>query len=353
MLTEDMALTYSDPNSCFIHGDQTGKQPVAKNWSYYKKNWVTGHPSKSEAVWNDLDHLPPSRHHLVARPDLAMTAAVRILKRAEQEEVLAIQERQRVQARRQERLNALRRRHVGQHIAMQQLGVGPRYSYDFGELLFQQAHAAHAAREAQQQGAMAHDDEHGFADGSSSDVSAQMSYEAYAGSPSEQSAHAASTHASGASFSGGHTFGGHAAGAVRPHSMGSSRSMASLRGSMSCAELRKPPSATQVQGMQGLLLPRYPPKPEPQVEWDVVLRPRPTSSAMASVNARTQHGRGRAGASQLSSTRSLHTQSDSTLVGREGLGSAFSTRQHNRPSKTLPLQEQRRAAPQIPIMAFK
>eukprot|EP00965_Chrysotila_dentata_P062220 2061301-Pleurochrysis_carterae.AAC.2 len=78
------------------------------------------------------------------------------------------QERQRVQARRQERLNALRRRHVGQHIAMQQLGVGPRYSYDFGELLFQQAHAAHAAREAQQQGAMAHDDEHGFADGSSS-----------------------------------------------------------------------------------------------------------------------------------------------------------------------------------------
>lgn len=62
--------------SSFLSGEDTGREPIPKNWSYYKR---------VGSIWNDIDHVPPSRRRLFLRPDLDERAAQMIGKRHQQE----------------------------------------------------------------------------------------------------------------------------------------------------------------------------------------------------------------------------------------------------------------------------
>lgn len=83
----------------------------------------SGKPNISEALWNDLDHLPPARHYFVVRPDLAMDAMQRMLRTAAVEQEKEIAEHERRQEARQERLRMLRERHLLRNAEQAKLGL--------------------------------------------------------------------------------------------------------------------------------------------------------------------------------------------------------------------------------------
>jgi hypothetical protein len=68
------------PRTAIIGTSHSGREPLKKNWSYYKR---TG------SAWEDLDHVPPARLKHFVRPDLGLKAAQAIGRRYEQEQVLA------------------------------------------------------------------------------------------------------------------------------------------------------------------------------------------------------------------------------------------------------------------------
>ena len=123
-----------DPKMSFT--TDTGAQ--LKNLSYYKRSWTTGKPYSTSAIWNDYDHIPPSRRRALVRPDLAVGAMKHILQRTEEDEMKELRRVQSLQDRRQERLADLRRRHEAQAKAQARLGT-PRRHDSFGELLRQRA----------------------------------------------------------------------------------------------------------------------------------------------------------------------------------------------------------------------
>ena len=77
-----MEIQYSvrRPRTAIIGTVHTGREPLKKNWSYYKS---TG------SAWDDLDHVPPARLKHFVRPDLGLKAAQAIGRRYEQEQALA------------------------------------------------------------------------------------------------------------------------------------------------------------------------------------------------------------------------------------------------------------------------
>jgi len=123
-----------DPKMSFT--TDTGAQ--LKNLSYYKRSWTTGKPYSTSAIWNDYDHIPPSRRRALVRPDLAVGAMKHILQRTEEDEMKELRRVQSLQDRRQERLADLRRRHEQSAKAQARLGT-PRRHDSFGELLRQRA----------------------------------------------------------------------------------------------------------------------------------------------------------------------------------------------------------------------
>ena len=126
-----MASSYVDPSTDITGGAETGREPLAKTASYYRRSWSTGSPFSSEPAWKDLAHAPPSRRELIARPDLALVAMRRILGRVEGElaHEAAIREHQRLQ--REDRLIQIRARHSSRHEAQMKIGVvPPRHVYN-------------------------------------------------------------------------------------------------------------------------------------------------------------------------------------------------------------------------------
>ena len=123
--------TYVDPSTDITGGSETGREPLAKTASYYRRSWSTGSPFKTTPAWNDLSHAPPSRRELIARPDLALVAMRRILGRVEGElaQEAAMREQQRLQ--REDRLVQIRARHLTRYEAQKKIGVvPPQHMYD-------------------------------------------------------------------------------------------------------------------------------------------------------------------------------------------------------------------------------
>lgn len=82
MAAPPISLQFSErrPRTAFIETPHTGKAPLKKNWSFYKR---TG------SVWEDWDHVPPARLALFSRPDLGLKAAQAINTHYEREKALA------------------------------------------------------------------------------------------------------------------------------------------------------------------------------------------------------------------------------------------------------------------------
>jgi len=118
-----------------VEGAETGSLPATKSWSYYKHSWTDGHPFKREASWEALDHVPPSRRDLVARPDLALSAMSRILTKVgaeievEQKLLTSQQEKRLLQ------MAKLKASHAQRHEAQRRLGVPGHSNKSFDALL--------------------------------------------------------------------------------------------------------------------------------------------------------------------------------------------------------------------------
>lgn len=127
-LTYDMMeahQTWVDPDTDITVGAETGREPLAKTASYYKRNWTTGKPYSAMPIWGDLSHLPPSRRELIARPDLALVAMRRILTKLEGELLEEAEATERLRLKREDRLARIRQRHADRHEAQRQLGIEP------------------------------------------------------------------------------------------------------------------------------------------------------------------------------------------------------------------------------------
>lgn len=197
-----------------------------KNVSYYKRNWKSGAPLSSIPYWLDMDHIPPHKREFVLRPDLALGAMQAILGRIEKEELQELARRQALQDKRQEQLARTRQRHMLRHQAQQRIGAMGGPSHDF-------------ARASQARLAASRPDLMASAPSLASEPEASPADEMDAmESPSAES--------------------------LPPSTPGlklsaSMQTLARLANTdRSISELKKPPTATMYDGMQGLCVPRFP-----------------------------------------------------------------------------------------------
>ena len=85
-------------------------------------------------VWADIDHVPPARHAVSGiRPDLALIAMERILKRTAEEEQAKIETAERRQQARLAEIAAMRRRHI--KVLESERALGLRHSASYVERL--------------------------------------------------------------------------------------------------------------------------------------------------------------------------------------------------------------------------
>ena len=117
--------TWVDPSTDVVGGAETGREPLAKTASYYRRSWSAGTPFSSQPSWGDLSHVPPSRRELVARPDLALVAMRRILGRVESELAQEAEHKERQRIKREDRLEKIRARHGARHEFQRKIGVVP------------------------------------------------------------------------------------------------------------------------------------------------------------------------------------------------------------------------------------
>ena len=121
----DAPQTWVNPDTDVTVGAETGREPLAKTASYYKRNWCEGKPYSVMPTWADLSHVPPSRRELIARPDLALAAMRRILTKVESELVEEAENKERLRMKREDRLARIRQRHVERHEAQRKIGIEP------------------------------------------------------------------------------------------------------------------------------------------------------------------------------------------------------------------------------------
>ena len=242
-----LGYSLTDPSTDF-----TVPPHQIKNVSYYKRNWKSGAPLSSIPYWLDMDHIPPHKREFVLRPDLALGAMQAILGRIETEELQELARRQALQDKRQEQLARTRQRHMLRHQAQQRIGAMGGSSHNF-------ARASQARLTASQPDLMA------------SAPSFEPEPEA---SPADEMAAFESPSAASLPPS--------------PSTPGlklsaSMQTLARLANTdRSISELKKPPTATMYDGMQGLCVPRFPifAPPEERMASRSSLRPGTSTSSL-------------------------------------------------------------------------
>lgn len=204
-----LGYSLTDPSTDFTYPPHQ-----IKNVSYYKRNWKSGAPLSSIPYWCDMDHIPPHKREFVVRPDLALGAMQAIMGRVETEELQELARRQALQNKRQEQLARTQQRHMLRHQAQQRIGAmgGPAHGF---------ARASQARLTASQADLMA-------------------SATSFASQPEDKMAALESP----------------VAGLQMSVSMQTLARLANT--DRSIAELKKPPTATMYDGMQGLCVPRFP-----------------------------------------------------------------------------------------------